>query len=267
MGILNYQNFCVFVAQEFKKITLPSEAERRIGVFEYSTDIMHYLQRDLNTVEGWISEERLTWEKAAKSITELVIETTSLLYAVGAEHIVWRHWSSLTAFGMFLQGKMIQAAQYAVLGGEWNFIQSLPPTPVKSQQISEQVFWMLVKGNFTAANLPESTSNEEDNAWLQLAQSIPAQDHRQTEEALKEITNFWMAEDEDDWMNFHPRSYPDFETPVCAVAALARHYSFTPTSLTPEQYSFLEAGLAIPEPLPMFPNIFYLPESSKASAV
>lgn len=267
MGILSHQDFCEFVAQEVEKITLPSVSERRIGISEYATDVIHYIQRDLNTVKSLITEEKLSWEKATKSITELVLEITSLLYAVGAEHTVWRHWSSLTAFGMFLQGKMIQVAQYAVLGGEWDFIQSLPATPVKSQQISEQVFWMLVKRNFTAANLPESTSNEEDNAWLQLAQSIPAQDHSQTEEALKEIANFWMAEDEDEWMNFHPRSYPDFETPICAVAALARHYGFTPISITPEQYSFLEAGLAIPEPSPMFPNIFCLPESSKVSAV
>ncbi|MBR8835450.1 MAG: hypothetical protein DSM106950_15865 [Stigonema ocellatum SAG 48.90 = DSM 106950] len=76
-----------------------------------------------------------------------------------------------------------------------------------------------------------------------------------------------MAEDEDEWMNFHPRSYPDFETPACVVAAIARHHGFTPTELTPEQYNFLEAGLAIPEPSPMFPNIFSLPASSIASTV
>jgi len=38
-----------------------------------------------------------------------------------------------------------------------------------------------------------------------------------------------MAEDEDDWMRFHPRSYPDFEAPACAVVAIARHHGFIPT--------------------------------------
>jgi hypothetical protein len=263
MGILSYQNFCLFVAQEFQKITLPSASERRIGVSEYASEILQYIQRDLNSAESLISEKSLTWENASKSITELVSEITSLLYAAGAEDTVWRHWSSLTGFGMFLQGKNQQAALYAVLGGEWDFLTILPAIPVKSKQISEQVLWMLVTGK-SILNLPASISNEEDNAWLQLAESIPAHDHRQTEEALKEIADFWMAEGEDDWMNFHPRSYPDFEAPVCAVAAIARHHGFTPTSLTPEQYSFLEAGLAIAEPSPMFPNIFSLPASSTA---
>jgi hypothetical protein len=266
MGILNYQNFCVFVAQEFEKITLPSAPSRRVGVSEHATNVIDYIQRDLNDIHCLISEESLTWENATQSIAELALETTSLLYAIGAEHPVWRHWSSLTAFGMFLQGKIIQAAQYASLAGEWNFLQSLQVTPIKSKQISEQVFWMLVKGNFTA-NLPETTSDEEDNAWLQLAKSIPARYHRQTEEALREIANFWMGEDEDEWMNFHPRSYPDFETPACAVAAIARYHGFTPISLSAEEYSFLEPGLATPEPSPIFQNIFSLPLSSTAQTV
>lgn len=266
MGILSSQNYCLFVAQEFEKITLPSAPERRVGASLAATNVINYIQRDLNNIHILINEKSLTWEKAAQSITDLVLETTSLLYAIGAEHTVWRHWSSLTALGMFLQGKIIQAAQYASLGGEWDFLKNLPPTPIKSKQISEQVIWMLVKGNFTA-NLPETTSNEEDNAWLQLAESIPAQYHSQTEKALREIANFWMAEDDSEWMNFHPRSYPDFETPACAVAAIARYHGFTPISLSAEEYSFLETGLAIPEPSPIFQNIFSLPVSSTPQAV
>ncbi len=266
MGILSSQNYCLFVAQEFEKITLPLALERRVGACEHAIEVISYIQRDLNDIHSLIHEKSLTWENAAESVTELVLETTSLLYAIGAEHIVWRHWSSLTALGMFLQGKIIQAAQYASVGGEWNFLKSLPPIPIKTKQISQQVIWMLVKGQFTN-NLPETASNEEDNAWLNLAKSIPSQHHNQTEDALREIANFWIAEDDSEWMNFHPRSYPDFETFACAIAAIARYYGFTPISLTESEYNFLEAGLAIPEPEPIFPNIFSLPVSSAVPTV
>ena len=265
MGILNYQNYCVFVAEEVEKISLASAWERRIGVSEYVTDVMQYIQRDLKTIDNLIREERLSWEKASESVTDLVLEITSLLYAAGAEHYVWRHWSSLTGFGMFLAGAVQEAAQYAALGGEWDLLKILQAVSVKSKQISEQVLWILVTGK-SVANLPKSTNDDEDNAWLQLGKSIPAQDHKQTEEALKVIADFWMAEDEGDWMNFHPRSYPDFETPACAVAAIARHHGFMPTCLNPDQYRFLEPGLAIPEPPPMFPNFFSFSASQSTSA-
>ena len=263
MGTLNYQNYCAFVAEDFKKINWSKASERRIGASEYAPDIMHLIEKDLITINTLIMEKRLNWEKASNSVTDSVLEITSLLYAAGTEDIVWRHWSSLTGFGMFLKGEIQEAAQYAALGGEWDFLKILSAIPVKSKGISEQVFWRLVTGKFIV-NLPESTNDGVDNAWLQLAKSIPAQDYKQTEEAFKKIADFWMAEDEDDWMSFHPRSYPDFETPACAIAAIARHHGFTPTSLTPGQYSFLEAGLAIAEPSPMFPNIFSLPASSTA---
>lgn len=267
MGILSYQNFCEFVAKEFQTVVLQSGSERRIGVCGSANDVIFYIQRDLNTVNNSIARENLTYDKAVKTITELTLETTSLLYAIGADHILWRHWSSLTAFGMFLQKKFFQAAQYATLAGEWDFIKILPSRSVNSQQISDRVLSMLLSGNFDDnVAAVENAIDEEDNAWLELAKSIPAKDHSQTEAALKKIANFWIAED-DDWVNFHPRSYPDFETPVCAAAALARHYGFIPTSLTPDEFSFLEAGLAVPEPSPMFPDIFSLPESSKISAV
>ncbi len=265
MGILNCETFCAFVALEFEKLTMPTGPVRRIGVQEHASDVMHYIQRQLSAVDTLVNEGSLSLEEASSSLTELVLEITSFLYAAGAEHHVWRHWSSLTAFGMFLAGQLHEAALYAVLGGEWDFLKVFPAKPVKSKQKADRVTWMLALGQ-PVADLPESSDDKYDNAWLQLAQSIPAQDHRKTEEALKAIANSWMAEYEGDWMNFHLHSYPDFETPACAVAAIARHQGFTPTSLSADQYSFLEAGLAIPEPPPLFPNYFSLPASPKESA-
>jgi hypothetical protein len=259
MAILEHDAFQEFVAQEFKKTTIPAGPARRLGAQEHSAEVMRYIRRDLHDVGRLHKEESISLEKATNSITELVLELTSFLYAAGADHRVWRRWASLTAFGMFLTGQIHEAAQFAILGGEWNFLKVLPAMPVKSKQVSDLVLWILVWSK-PIQDLPESARDDEGNAWLQLMQSIPAQDHRRTEEALKNIANFWMAENEGDWMNFHPRSYPDFHTPVCAAAAIARHQGFMPTSLTQEQYRFLEAGLAISEPPPMFPTHFSLPE-------
>ncbi|MFM7371042.1 MAG: hypothetical protein ACKO2Z_25300, partial [Sphaerospermopsis kisseleviana] len=112
-----------------------------------ANDIISYIERDLNTVHSLISLESSTWENGAKSTTDLALEITSFLYAIGAQHRVWRRWASLTAFGLFLQGKFLEAAQYACFGGEWEFIKILPSTTLKSQQISDQVFWKLVHPN------------------------------------------------------------------------------------------------------------------------
>jgi hypothetical protein len=258
MGILNYQSLSQFVNQELGKVTIPSGSVRRIGVLEHATNIIHYITRDIEVISQLVRNGNLNEEKASDSLANLVLEMTSFLYAAGAEHHVWRRWSSLTGLGMFLAGNIPESSQYAVLGCEWTFITVLPNVFIKSQQISEQVLGKLINSHFVS-NQSEETSDEEDNAWLQLATSIPAQEHQKTEESLKVIANFWMGEDDGDWMNFHPRSYPDFHTPACVAAALARHHGFIPTSLTPEQYSFLEAGLAEPEPLPLFPTLFSLP--------
>ncbi|MEH1804753.1 hypothetical protein [Nostoc sp.] len=264
MTILNHKNFRSFVKAEYQKLQRPTGQARRRGVEKVVG--MPGSGGSLEAVEELLKEGIYNEEEACSNITEAVLELTSFLYSAGAEHQIWRRWSSLTAFGMFLTAEIHQAAQYAVLGGEWEFLKVLPAKPLTSQEVSERVLWTLVISQ-ADPNLPNTETDSEDDAWLHLAKSIPAQDHRNTEAALKTIADFWMEELEGEWINFHLGSYPDFHTPACAVAALARHYGFTPISITPEQYSFLEAGLAISEPSPMFPNIFSLPESSKVSAV
>jgi hypothetical protein len=261
MGVLTYPTFRVLVEQEFARVTMPSgPSHRRLGVNEYVEKVMAYIRRDLNEVERLLNEGQFDLQKAIASVVNLTLELTSLLYAANADHKAWRRWSSLTAFGMFLAGQIHDAAQYAVLGGEWAFLHALPAAPVVSKQLSARVLWQLVGGK-PKPTLPLEENDEYDNAWLTLAHSIPAHNHHETEEALKIIADFWMEETGGDWKNFHLRSYPDFETPACVAAALARHSGFEPTSLTFDQYSFLEAGLAAPEPPPLFPTYFSLPTS------
>ena len=258
MEILNHETFRLFVRKEQEKLSIPTSSVRRVGAEDGAG--ISFARGSLDGIYELLDEGVIDPEKASIEITDAVLEMTSSLYSAGAEHQIWRRWASLTAFGMFITGQIHQAAQYAALGGEWEFIKVLPAKPVNSQQLSERVLWTLVGGK-PIPDLSKIGTDDEDNAWLRLAESIPAQENDQTEAALKAIADFWMAEIGDEWMNFEPGNYPDFHPQACAVAAIARHYDFTPTSLTPDQYRFLEAGLAIPEPSRLFPEYFSLPGS------
>jgi len=246
-----HEEYCRLVIQEFNGIIVPSGPVRRIDADIYAEQAIRYITRDLRDAENLFENHSLNIQEVTDLITELSLETTSILYSLGAETIVWRHWASIGTIGKFLLNQLDEAALYAALAGEWIFLQNLPTMPIRSQQISDLVFWQLVSGTLITEPLDRIDSNY-DNAWLQLSQSIPSQDHNVTENCLKTIADFWIMESEDDWSRFHLRSYPDFELYPCAVAALARHYGFTPSSLTSDQYKFLEAGLSIPEPSKLF---------------
>jgi hypothetical protein len=259
MGHLSYLTLHERVEMELSQTTIPNGLVRRLGADQYTDKVLPDFSRRLNSIDQLLEESIVDLSRATTMLASLVNEFTSFLYAVGASHDLWRHWSSLTGFGLFLSGEIHRAGQYSALGGEWEFLKVLPDRPVKSLQEADLVTWMLISGN-PASELPK-LQHEYSNAWLKLARSIPAKDHKTTEESLKAIADFWMEETGGDWNNFCYGRYPVFETPICAVAALARHQGFVPTSLTSAQYSFLEAGLAEPEPPPMFPTLFSLPES------
>lgn len=259
MGGLNYSTLRERVTIDLLQTHIPSSLVRSLGADQYTDKVLPDFCRRLDSVDTLLAESIVDLSNATTMLASLLNEFTSFLYAVGASHDVWRHWSSLTAFGLFLSGEIHGAAEYAVLGGEWEFLKVLPDKPINSQQAADQVTWMLITGK-PVSTIPES-QHEYNNPWLRLARSVPAQDHKTTEESLKLIADFWMEETGGDWNNFCYGRYPVFETPICAVAALARHQGFVPTSLTSAQYSFLEAGLAEPEPPPMFPTLFSIPES------
>lgn len=167
---------------------------------------------------------------AITMLAKLVNEFTSFLYAVGANHNQWRHWAGLTAFGLFLSAEIHDAAKYAALGGEWEFLQVFPEQPINTQQNADKVTWALITGKPVSTIMP--SQDEYGNDWLMLFQSLRAKDYINTEKYLKSIADFWIEESGDDWNSFSYGRYPVFETPICAVAALARHQGFIPTSLT-----------------------------------
>lgn len=258
MVTLRYETWQQLVADEFSKLEIPSGPVRRAGVEAYTTKVIDYITKDMQGIQRLLNENQIQESKAATQLTELALETTSFLYAAGAEHAIWRHWAGLTACGMVLTGDLYSAAQYAVLGGEWALIPRLRSIVTRSKQVADQVLWRLLTGA-SASDLPEAADDDYDDAWLRLASSIPAHDHDSTEDALKTIAEFWIEETEGDWLTFHVRSFPDFDTPSCVAAALARRAGFIPTAFSSEQYQFLEAGLAESEPPSLFLVSFALP--------
>jgi hypothetical protein len=246
---LNQETFLSLLKQEFSQLSIPHAPVRRIGAEDGAG--ISSASGSIDGVFELLTEDEIDEEEALNELAEAAIEIASSLYSSGAEHQVWRRWCAIAAFGLFLTDQIRQSIQYAVLAEEWEFLKILPLTGGVSKQIPEQVIWLLVGGCLTT-ELPTLGRDSEDNAWLALAQSIPAGQHDVTETALKDIADFWIAELEDSWQNYQPGGYPDFNPQVCAVAALARHNGFFLTSFTAEQYSFLEAGLATSER----PNLF-----------
>lgn len=241
---------------EFPEIAIPDGPIRRLGADQYVEEMSSDFSRRLKSIDELFEQSLINLDKATTLLTSLVNEFTSFLYAVGADHEVWRHWASLTAFGLLLSGEIHRAGQYAALGGEWDFIKALPDIPVTSHQEADQVTWMLIREQpIIQLKAPKHGYGL---AWLKLARSISSGDNKTTERCFKLIANFWMEETGGDWNNFYFGRYPVFETPICAVAALVRHKGFVPTSLNSKQYRFLEAGLAKLEPPAMFPELFSL---------
>jgi hypothetical protein len=263
MVTLRYETWQHLILEEFSKLSVPAGPARRNGVEAYAAKVIDYIARDIQGLHKLLEQDQIQASKAAAQLTELALEAASFLYASGAEHPTWRRWAGLTACGMLLTDDIYGAAQYAALGGEWDLIPQLPSIVLTSSQVSDRVLGRLL-GITPAADLPDAADDEYDEAWLQLARSIPERDHPATEDALKTIADFWIEETEGDWINFHVRSSPDFDTPSCVAAALARRSGFAATAFSDEEYQFLEAGLVESEPPALFPGYFTFPSFERS---
>jgi len=254
MVIPEPHQYCNRLIQELKSFNLPvAGAVRRRGAKKHAKECVQYIQRDVLQVEVDFVQGKKPLSKSIESVTELVLELGSLLYAFGAAPLIWRYWMAWGSLGKFFTHEFYDAALWAALAREWQFIKTFPPLAVSnSRQISDLVMCnLLTNGDLY---LPDSAipDNEYEEAWLQLSQSIPNQLHSNTENSFKIIANYWMAEDAGDWKYFHPRSYPDFEGPVCAMVALACTQGYVPQTLDSNQLSFLEVGLAQFDFAPLF---------------
>jgi hypothetical protein len=253
MALLTSAALASYVLEQVKNLVVPQGPERRRGAVERAADVLRMVRRDIRGILRLVEAGRLRREDALTQLTELVLELTSLLFAAGADHRTWRHWSGMTALGFLLLPRPSDSAQYAALGGEWALLSEVPHGR-PPRRLADRVAWAVLLGQATDFTSRRKT-DEFDRAWLTLASSIPRQDHPSTEQALKTIARHWLEED-DDWRDFHARSAPDFEPALCALAALARRNGLRPKTMTPDELAFLEPGLAEPEPVPLWPETF-----------
>jgi hypothetical protein len=250
---LNGLEYIGLLAAELTTVTIPEGPRRRSGTDALFADCLGYVRRDLDAVREMLGEGGTPASDIFATGANLAAETASLLYAAGAPHVAWRHWSALTSLGRLLLGDRLQGCLDAVLGAEWAYIERLRGTGMPVGPNPQRVVWQLVvgSGDATASMVPRDSY---DHAWLDLLASIPARDHRRTEAALRELAEFWIGEDED-WECFHPRSYPDFQSDVCAAAQAARRRGYVPEHLDEEILRYLEPGLVADKPSPLSPEI------------
>jgi hypothetical protein len=190
-------------------------------------------------------------EEVTRARTDLCLELASLLFAAGAPHPQWRWWASQGAGALLDVGNAQSAAVWALVAHDDDLVGRLPKAPGPGSQPERIVWWLASappSGDSHGAHESGSQSDGPDDddvdaAWVTLLRSIPAADHRATGSALRVITDFWLDEDED-WEQFHPHFYPDFEPELNAVAALARRSGWEPSEWPPDALRFLEPGLA-----------------------
>jgi hypothetical protein len=224
-------------------VELPPPPRRRTGEERAFQSALTSIQGDLAVIhrhatEGDEVEGDLGMYPAH---VELSLEMASLLFAAGAPHGQWRWWAARAASALLTAGDPRTAACWAAIAHDEPLMGRLPLAPAPGPRPSAVVWWLATVHR--EADLPVEPSDEVDAAWLRLARSIPAADHATTGTALRTITEFWLAEDED-WDAFHPRSYPDFEPELNAAAALAAQSGWEPAGWPPDAREFLEPGLA-----------------------
>jgi hypothetical protein len=248
---MNHAGFLRLVENELAGVAAPLGPERREGAAKAAAEEHSGIVRDGREVLQSFAEGSRTAARAVSDLVDPLTHLASVLYAAGAQHIEWRHWSGLSAYARLLGSSLLEGARYAALGSEWEcvgWLGGLAAPPLYTA--SDFALWSLVKG--TALAGPATWSDPEAAAWSLLAHSFLAGDADGVERGLQGVAQFWMHEAED-WKLHETGMYPLFETPVCAAAALVRHAGFPVAGLSAEERSFLEPGLAPGDPEPLFP--------------
>ena len=207
---------------------------------------------------------------------DLALELSSYLYAGGAPHPTWRRWSALVALGQALATHHFEAAAYAALAGEWPLVAALTSRPPGRSSMPGQL-WTLLRdaAGDTAGDTagggaaghggragPVRVGDELDEDWDALVGAVRDGDAGRAGAGLRNLVEWWWEEDEGDWVEFHPFSYPDYDAPLCAAAAVVRHRGLDVGELPPDVARYLEAGLADGWPEPLYPSRSPFPGSA-----
>jgi hypothetical protein len=230
------------LAERAGSLVLPNAPHRRDApeaAFELALRSIQRAIADIDRRRDDIDEDEAQYARI-----DLCLEAASMLFAAGSSPSEWRWWAAHAAGTLLERGDMEAAATWAVVAHAQRIRARLPRPPDSLDRPARVVWWLASGPSVPDADIaPPSAGNDLTAEWTTLLRSVPAADHEATGKALRRITDFWLDEDED-WDEFHPWSYPDFEPEVNAAAALARERGWEPTDWPDDAILFLEAGLA-----------------------
>jgi hypothetical protein len=243
-----------------QRLDVSGATRRRSGTDAAFATALSDIRAELAEIRRFLTDEAGREEDTSegddavrRARTDLSLELASLLFSAGAPHAEWRWWASQAAEAFLADGDAESAAVWALVAHDDGVVRRLPRAPAPGTRPGRVVWWLASapvsesSGGIRSGGSPSLPRDDVDAAWVVLTRSIPEADHRSTGRALRTITDFWMAEDED-WENFHPHYYPDFEPELNAVAVLARRSGWKPTGWPPVALRFLEPGLAAGAP-------------------
>jgi hypothetical protein len=252
VGLTGAQNLDRLRARA-SELDMPTTPRRRSGTDTAFRSALSEVQAELVEIHRYLTNTGRRHagevdEEISRARIDLSLELASLLFSAGAPHPQWRWWAAQAAGALLETGAAQSASVWATIAHDDALVDRLPEAPEPGARPARVVWWLATRGGRARGDGDRAVASDGrddsiDAAWAVLAGSIPAANHAATDRALRTITDFWLDEDED-WEQFHPHFYPDFEPELNAVAALACKSGWEPTDWPPDALRFLEPGLA-----------------------
>jgi hypothetical protein len=242
-----------WVRQEFEAVTVPRGPGRRVGVERYLPAVFDWVRGSTRSTAAAVADGSEPIDTGLTAMADLALEITSLLYAAGADHPVWRHWAALAAFGLLLGDRPVEAVQYALLAGEEALAADVPFEPRRTRWFGEGVVWALATGVRTIGE--PSPADAAGGPWRTVFRAVLDREPPLVELALHTIGELHNGRSDEPWEDFEPRSYPLFDPLAGAGAAVARRAGLLQALSSPLDQRYLEPGAADGDPEPLYPRL------------
>jgi hypothetical protein len=266
MTVVDMGDYVALVRSELEAVEVPAGEPRLSGVADLDV-VLRVTANDIAWMVEATSDGSLTPADATAAACGRAREITSMLYAAGAPAAVWRRWAGLSAFGLVLgldDSGVAEAAQYALIGGEWRLAADLPRQPPPVTYHAEHVLWALVTGQ-PLDGAPTTAAADSEAVWDSYAAAVRERNPVRATLALHTITELHIDLFGEGWNRFVKWDHPLFDRMACAGAALARHLDLVIVDdLTALDRRYLDAGLEVDVPDTLYPNI--RPEPSVLAA-
>jgi hypothetical protein len=272
MSAIDAARYVGLVRQQADALEVPTGPPRRRNVRDVER-VLQVTRNDLAWIDEAVAAGQHPVPTAAEAACGRAREVTSLLYAAGAQDQAWRHWASLSAFGLLLTTvghepcddghvgeNTAEAVQYAVLAGEWRLAGALPHDPPRAEYYAESVVWALGVGETDLQPPAAAVGDDAADVWWSFFTAVAERNPGATTLALHTITEVHIDLFGDGWERFVEWDYPLFDPMAGAGAALARHHGLVTDDLSDLDRRYLDPGLAAGEPPPLYPE--HWPEPS-----